>query len=1040
MFENLTINVTALEEQTPFPDRRGLLPRLAAAASGLLSCWCLIVLGSAFSLAEASEPTVCAVIKAQASGEIATGAQELLEQSLVATPGMTLVERAIIDRVLGELALSASQENLDIGKRLQLGKLLKADILVFFSEATKEKNTSVSVRIVESETGLQLAAETFLWDKENAEATLASLFNTVSAGVERHKAGFRTILAVPPLECTDRSPAQAHWRKPLATLLQERLLTHKGILVVELEEARAFATEFFVGKEAARLKHDLPLYLVGQYSTRAADKDVSFSFDFKLEQGGKEILHKKLEDIGQASISEHFASLVKEVVLKLPDVGHDTTSTDPAKEAVLLMNRADLFRKLGENDVALPLYETVVLIDPANLDARVNLLIMLHAIGNARAHVFITDSWIPYEAGERHLWIAESGIEHLEYLCRNAPLSDNVRQSVAWFRQALRGLQYWAQEPSGEYASRALRFCRRREAAYLQFISRLQVEEHFDARAQECLIMEFAWVVVDAVRIDPEGATASMRQLFDTVRQQDKAGLYLTCAVAYLGTELDRAAPAVQQRILDELLASDRPDLKMAGKVGQICFGINSPETKEKGLAAIQALDEWKQLTPWQKKRIEMSVESCLTSRVRRGDTPPVEKTESVFLPRLEPVVMSLEDSGPLANQQVSDWESCEKQGDCIATGAGIFLVNGGSGRRISRLIATRLCWDGRWIWATTEKAIVAIDPQTGSELAFGPDDLSYEVAPGYLLCPIKPGLIAVMGHLLAVHRSTRSWVSLLEITEGAGGRAKKARVIFDAREQAEATAKVSDRRSLKQAFIPLWAFPLMPDAANQTPFLAIGRGENRCVQPLLINLEDQSAALVQTSWPGVEDAYETYPYVIRHDGTFYIAMGQSKVGKAWAGIFQTRSFDAMPEMFANFGVRYQRDFFLWGRPYFCGGVVHNNVLHLLTSFPDMSPHWVAVDLKTRQTSELVTTLPPVLWGDYQRGGSSPSLPTFFFPSGEWDWRDHRLMESSKQELIFLAQGRAYSVTLPDQSTWPRFPKSPTNETMLYNWPPAKVK
>jgi hypothetical protein len=106
-----------------------------------------------------------------------------------------------------------------------------------------------------------------------------------------------------------------------------------------------------------------------------------------------------------------------------------------------------------------------------------------------------------------------------------------------------------------------------------------------------------------------------------------------------------------------------------------------------------------------------------------------------------------------------------------------------------------------------------------------------------------------------------------------------------------------------------------------------------------------------------------------------------------------------------------------------------------------MTPHWVAVDLQTRQTSELVSTLPPQLWGDYQRGGSSVTMSTFFFPAGMWDWRDHRLVESSKRGLIFLAQGRAYSVTLPDQSTWPRFPKTtPSNETTLYNWPPHKLK
>jgi hypothetical protein len=600
------------------------------------------------------------------------------------------------------------------------------------------------------------------------------------------------------------------------------------------------------------------------------------------------------------------------------------------------------------------------------------------------------------------------------------------------------GLQYWAQEAQGDYKARVLRYYRRREAAFLQFISRLQAEKRFNANAGAYLVTEFGWLAADEVSLDPQRSIAMMRRLFEAVHEQDQALVYLVAAVAYLGHKMDRVTPAVYERFLDELLASNRSDLKLVGKIGRICYRIDSPETKQKGMAAMQALDEWKRLTSSERSLIEVTADACVVERLRRSyrsNSRPAKITESVMIPRLAALSMSLEGGRDLADRELRDWANCAKHGDCLATDVGLFLVSGQSGHKISRREAFRLCWDGRWVWATTEKAIVAVDLEVGTELTFGRDELGYEVSPTYLLCPIKPGTIAVIGHLYGIHRATRCWVSLLKISDGVS---KNARVIFDARGQADFAKGVYERWRLDEGFLPLWALTLEKGSAHTAPLLAIGRGGSMQTQPLVINLDDQSASLLQTRWPGCDDGLNCYPYVIQHADSLYITEGQWKEGKSWSAVFQAPTLAATPTMFANFGVRYHKDFSLEGRPYFCGGVVHNNVLHLLTSFDNMTPHWVAVDLQTRQTFLLATTLPPHFWGQTQIFDGNPE--SYYSVHGFWHWGEHRLIESSTQGLVFLARGKAYSVTLPDQGTWPRYPEKPSNETTLRNWPPSAGK
>ncbi len=81
----------------------------------------------------------------------------LLELRLAQRPATALVERSEIDKVLGEQELQALLVADAPGKRAALGKMLKADLLIFLAERQKPK-PHLMVVVCETARGLRLCA------------------------------------------------------------------------------------------------------------------------------------------------------------------------------------------------------------------------------------------------------------------------------------------------------------------------------------------------------------------------------------------------------------------------------------------------------------------------------------------------------------------------------------------------------------------------------------------------------------------------------------------------------------------------------------------------------------------------------------------------------------------------------------------------------------------------------------------------------------------------------------------------------------------
>src|SRR5579864_7058270 len=126
---------------------RSMGRRLSAAAA--------LLLGTLPGIAAAQQPQAPAPVCAFINPEKAPRA-DLAEARLLAGSAATWVERASIDRVLKEQTLQAVFGPQGGADRVQLGKLLKADLLVLVRPAKKAPAPALEVVVSDTARGLRL--------------------------------------------------------------------------------------------------------------------------------------------------------------------------------------------------------------------------------------------------------------------------------------------------------------------------------------------------------------------------------------------------------------------------------------------------------------------------------------------------------------------------------------------------------------------------------------------------------------------------------------------------------------------------------------------------------------------------------------------------------------------------------------------------------------------------------------------------------------------------------------------------------------------
>ena len=324
----------------------------------------------------------------------------LVELALSKDPGTVLVERNAIKEILREQQLQAVMVADAPGKRVALGRVLKADLLVFLAGAAKPK-PHVVVVVCETQQGLRLCSEPVLLANK-PEADADAVLEQVEAAAKKRREKIADVVAVPALVNNSLTHEADQLQRAFAKLVEGELLRRPGVLVVELAEAKALAQEILISSSPG-IERRLPLYLMGEYRLEGVGENRRAQFAWRLLRGEKELDRRQEKDLAEKSLPNRLHQAAVEIVEKA--LGKSQTPSDPAIEARQLAERARAFLELGAWQEALAMAEVSLLLKPDQPAVHGNALRAMLEINEARKRQRLVDGLTPQEAIEVIQWL-----------------------------------------------------------------------------------------------------------------------------------------------------------------------------------------------------------------------------------------------------------------------------------------------------------------------------------------------------------------------------------------------------------------------------------------------------------------------------------------------------------------------------------------------------------------------------------------------------------------------------------------------------------
>ena len=281
----------------------------------------------------------------------------LIQPSVAEIPDTQWVDREQFATVLAEQKLGTYFSADAPGQRVKLGKLLKADVLVFL-QVTKTEKPCIEVVGSESKQGIRLAMQS-VSVADPADTKVKAISKIIKDLIARSQQPVKVLIAVPPLACNDLTAEFSRDGTAYARLIEHMLLDRKEILVVELAEAKAIAREIAVGG-VATLDRQLPLYLFGEYRNTLEKDKRHLKVKLRLNRGNAELGVAEEANISTADLAATLIKLTDNLVSK--HAGQSPEKFDPDTESRLLADRGKQFERLGQLEEALSLYDASLLL------------------------------------------------------------------------------------------------------------------------------------------------------------------------------------------------------------------------------------------------------------------------------------------------------------------------------------------------------------------------------------------------------------------------------------------------------------------------------------------------------------------------------------------------------------------------------------------------------------------------------------------------------------------------------------------------------
>ncbi|NQU09878.1 hypothetical protein HQ590_03740, partial [bacterium] len=209
--------------------------------------------GAAFA-APAPGPATATLALVPAAGARAPAAAVLdrLEAAWLGQPGVALVERQQLERILAEHQLTGATM-VDPAQRVRLGQLVPADLLVFLDSIPKLPQPATRVQVTESKTGIVLGSgiienETLLRDQQPAlDLVRTAMAKQAVPAADRHLLGYLEFRS------EESGPMLDGIAAALGTLVITDLARAPHIIVLEREHLQHLQTE----RELTKIEQDL---------------------------------------------------------------------------------------------------------------------------------------------------------------------------------------------------------------------------------------------------------------------------------------------------------------------------------------------------------------------------------------------------------------------------------------------------------------------------------------------------------------------------------------------------------------------------------------------------------------------------------------------------------------------------------------------------------------------------------------------------------------------------------------------------------------
>ncbi len=970
------------------------------------------------TIAPAQAETVCAVIPASGS-DVGSNVADLLELRLAQVEGITLVSRAEFQAILTEQMLSAAFSPEGTRSRLELGRLIKADLLVFLRErpgrGKQEDNKVIELAVAETRRGLRLAVDLGIWNPQQPETPCKAF---VSSVLRARSLATRTdlkVFAVSPLESQDLSLQYASQRRGFARLIEESLIHVPGVVVVELSEARALAQEVAIsGQQVSR---DLPYYVFGSYRTTGGADSRAVNITLELRHGEQELSRIVRQDLPPPRVGGALQDMIAELLAKVAD--RNTTAKAMKLESSILVERGDLFRAMGEWDQALPMYESALLLDPKDplahmriFDGRIELMSEGSPGRSLRSY-----HRVDYPARMRH---ADSALDHLEILLlerlyyeaarkrgetRTRTGSDKVSFPDIMNRLRFFNGQFYIgsdynrrNDPQGAYAAYQ-RSADRLAGILVRTLADEKTRVALGLRSMRSLVGAIAYASRKQSRSgNDQAAWQTIDRLMKLLDDQKDTRL-IVYGVAIL---VNSCGAGEFEAFLDGLERSGSERLSVAARFGRVFASIEDEVTLRKAHAELKELAEANGLAK-EADRLLRSADTRLREleslkrwlAEERGASKPEAST---LVPKLKPVQLTASTlSARNQPSRIDNWLVCGDDLEVVSTDMGLFRVEDGGQLRPIWVFSKRwrgefsLTWDGRYVWAATWwlGPVYVLDPQAGRLARFDQSDMPPGVGrPQGVLAPVEPGRTCFFGHYSPESPISRNYATLLDVEPAADGKAvKHAETFFESRH-----AKRSKDQAAPTSRPPAWALTVPRKNAGEAPLIVVGGSWGH---PLLLDPEAKTVTELRVKWPRNSS-------MTQHDGLYYVGSGKVSFSGQHSSLYRTDDLGKAPKLIVDFGKRpFEGHTYAGYSPYYRSMIVFENHVHLLASqydFKGRAPIWVAVSLTTWDTRLLVDRFPDDFAQDRQQD----------------------LRVSPRYGLLLISNGKLFRAELPPAETWPR--------------------